>query len=105
MIPYWKTIMIILLLLIVQVFCDLALPTYTADILDVGIQNRGVEHILPTKMTEEEYEYAKLFMTEEEAENWDDCYVKEGDVYTRVEMEKEALDALDEAFIVPVMLR
>ncbi|MBQ8662252.1 MAG: ABC transporter ATP-binding protein [Eubacterium sp.] len=104
MIPYWKTILIILLLLIVQVFCDLALPTYTADILDVGIQNRGVEHILPTKMTEEEYEYAKLFMTEEEAENWDDCYVKEGDVYTRVEMEKEALDALDEAFIVPVML-
>lgn len=102
--PYWKTIIIIVLLLIVQVFCDLALPTYTADILDVGIQNRGVEHILPTKMTSEEYDYAKMFLTAEESKQWDTCYVKEGEVYTRVEVEEEQLDAYDEAFIVPVML-
>lgn len=44
---------LIILLLIVQAFCDLSLPTYTADIIDVGIQNRGVEHILPEKITPE----------------------------------------------------
>lgn len=104
MVPHWRMVIIILVLMIVQVFCDLALPTYTADILDVGIQNRGVEHILPEKMTQEEYEYAKLFMTEEEIGTWDASYVKDGEDYARVEMEEETLDALDEELIVPIML-
>lgn len=104
LIPHWRMVIIILVLMIVQVFCDLALPTYTADILDVGIQNRGVESILPEKITEEEYDYAKMFMTKEEASRWDECYVQEGDSYTRVEMEQEELDVLDEELIVPIML-
>lgn len=104
MIPHWRMVIIILILMIVQVFCDLALPTYTADILDVGIQNQGVEHILPKKIAEEEYDYAKMFMTEEEAASWDECYTKEGEVYALKELETETLDALDEALIVPIML-
>lgn len=104
MIPHWRMVIIIFLLMVVQVFCDLALPTYTADILDVGIQNRGVEHILPEKITEDEYAYAKMFMTEEEAADWDACYEQQGDTYTLVEMEKEELDLLDEELIVPIML-
>ena len=44
MIPYWKSIVIIIALLFVQAWCDLALPSYTSDIIDVGIQNNGVEH-------------------------------------------------------------
>ena len=54
MIPYWKSIILIVLLLIVQAFCDLSLPTYTADLIDVGIQNKGVEYTIPEKITEEE---------------------------------------------------
>ena len=60
MAPYWYMIVAIVLLLIVQAFGDLSLPQYTSDIIDVGIQNKGVEHILPVKMTE-----AKL-------KEWDD---------------------------------
>ena len=52
MAPYWYMIVAIVLLLIVQAFGDLSLPQYTSDIIDVGIQNKGVEHILPVKMTE-----------------------------------------------------
>ena len=37
--PYWKSIIIILLLLVLQANCDLALPQYTSNIIDVGIQN------------------------------------------------------------------
>ena len=55
MAPYWYMIVAIVLLLIVQAFGDLSLPQYTSDIIDVGIQNKGVEHILPVKMTEDEY--------------------------------------------------
>ena len=49
-------IVAIVLLLVVQAFGDLSLPQYTSDIIDVGIQNKGVEHILPVKMMEDEYE-------------------------------------------------
>ena len=56
MLPYWRWILVILAFLVVQAFCDLSLPQYTSDIIDVGIQNRGVAHILPEKITSEDYE-------------------------------------------------
>ena len=84
MIPYWKSIILIVLLLIVQAFCDLSLPTYTADIIDVGIQNKGVEYTIPEKITEEEYAYAELFMTEEEQSSLEACYEQTEDgIYER----------------------
>ena len=51
--PYWKSVLVIVVLLVVQAFCDLSLPQYTSDIIDTGIQNSGVEHILPEKITAE----------------------------------------------------
>ena len=44
--PYWKSVLVIFVLLVVQAFCDLSLPQYTSDIIDTGIQNSGVAHIL-----------------------------------------------------------
>ena len=38
--PYWKSVLVIFVLLVVQAFCDLSLPQYTSDIIDTGIQNR-----------------------------------------------------------------
>ena len=67
MLPYWKWILLIILLLTVQAFCDLSLPQYTSDIIDVGIMNSGVEHILPEEMTAEDFASAQLFMT---MHNW-----------------------------------
>lgn len=105
MIPYWKSIILIVLLLIVQAFCDLSLPTYTADIIDVGIQNKGVEYTIPEKITEEEYAYAELFMTEEEQSSWEACYEQTEDgIYERTEEDKDTLDALDEELAVPLLL-
>ena len=43
MIPYWKTILVIVAVLVLQAYCDLALPTYTEDIIEVGSQNKGIE--------------------------------------------------------------
>lgn len=39
--PYWKSVLMIVVLLMVQAFCDLSLPQYTSDIIDTGIQNSG----------------------------------------------------------------
>ena len=47
LIPYWRWIILIFVFLIAQAYCDLALPAYTSDIIDVGIQDHGIEHILP----------------------------------------------------------
>ena len=74
LIPYWKTVLVIIALLAVQAVCDLALPQYTSDIIDVGIQNSGVEHVLPDAVTEDEFELAQLFMTEDEAAVWHQSY-------------------------------
>ena len=38
-------VLIIFLLLIVQAYCDLALPSYTANIVDIGIQNADINYI------------------------------------------------------------
>lgn len=103
MLPYWKSIIIVLALLMVQAWCDLSLPAYTSDIIDVGIINSGVEHVVPEAVTGEEYELATLFMTEEESRQWESCYEKDGEIY-RLTAEEDTLDALDETFMLPLLL-
>lgn len=95
MIPYWKSLLIVLLFLFVQAWCDLSLPAYTSDIIDVGILNSGVEHVLPEAVTAREFEAAKLFMTEDEISFWEESYRKEDDVYVRTVTDEEELDAAD----------
>lgn len=82
MVPYWKTVVLIFALLVVQAFCDLSLPQYTSDIIDTGIQNQGIAHILPEKIKKDEYGLAQLFMTEEEQRLWEDSYEAGDEWYT-----------------------
>lgn len=101
--PYWKSVLVILLLLVVQAWCDLSLPSYTSDIIDVGIQNSGIEYILPEKITKEEYQLAAVLMTEEEKALWQSAYTEDGAVLKRTK-EKEKLEALDESLMIPIVL-
>ncbi len=105
MVPYWKSMIIVFALLLVQAWCDLSLPEYTSDIIDVGIQNSGVEHVLPEAVTAEEFESAKLFMTEEEQTSWEQSYEKDGDIYRRSVNGEEELDELDERLMLPLLMR
>ena len=77
--PYKGMLLGILLLLIVEVFCDLTLPSITSKIIDTGIQNSGVEHVVPEKIVEKEYESAKIFMNDSEKEIWENSYTKNSD--------------------------
>lgn len=101
--PYWKTIIVVVLLLVIQAYCDLALPTYTSDIIDTGIQNKGVEHVVPERITGESHEEAKLFMTATEAETWNKIYEKDGEIYNLIATE-EALENLDEQLLIPLVM-
>ena len=104
MIPYWKPLILVLLLLFVQAWCDLSLPAYTSDIIDVGIQNQGIAHILPEALTQEEYEKAELLMTDDEAAVWEESYTLNGSVYERNVTGEDRLEELDDTFLVPLLM-
>ena len=104
MVPYWKTVFVILALLLIQAMCDLALPSYTSDIIDVGIQKSGVEHVVPQAVTAEEFETAQLTMTEDEGRLWRNLYEKEGEVYKLTESAQKRWDEMDEKLVLPLIL-
>lgn len=64
----------IIVLLILQAFCDLSLPQYTSDIVDVGIQQSGVEEAVPEVIRASELKRLQYFMTEEESSLVDNSY-------------------------------
>ena len=111
MIPYWKSIVIIIALLFVQAWCDLSLPSYTSDIIDVGIQDHGIEHILPKEITSEDYQMAQTFMLSDEKEKFTDCYEAEdasksddGVAKYKLTADSDTLDKLDEELLVPLVM-
>ena len=57
---YWKAVLLILLLLCGQAYCDLSLPGYTSDIVNVGIQQGGIEESVPKAISKEKM--GQLFM-------------------------------------------
>ena len=107
-IPYWKSVLIIILLLVIQAWCDLALPQYTSDIIDTGIQNSGIEHILPEKIPLDKFRTALNFMTEEEQKDFIDAYnYKSADsdkIVERKELSDEKLKELDDELIIPIIM-
>lgn len=104
MLPYWKAVIIIIALLVVQAWCDLSLPSYTSDIIDVGIQNNGVEHVVPEKMTADEFDTAQFIMTDEETNTWKDIYEKKDDLYVLKELSNKELDDIDEELTLPLIM-
>ena len=104
MLPYWKSVIIILALLVVQAMCDLALPSYTSDIIDVEIQNSGVEHVVPEKITEEELQTAQFIMTDDEADVWKNLYKEKDGYYELKDLSEDKLNQADEELTVPLIM-
>ena len=101
----WKALLLVMLFLVVQAACDLSLPQFTADIIDTGITNGGVEHILPEEIRAEEYEKVAIFLTEEEAKQWEQLYEKtESGTYTLKPMKSKELQEAEEQFQMPVIV-
>ncbi len=95
----------ILFLLIAQAFCDLALPQYTADIVDVGIGQQGIEGAAPEKMRAETLEKLSLFLSKEEFKKVEAAYDSDAEgVYVRNTNKKETLAELDQILREPMVL-
>ncbi len=67
-------ILLIIVLLIIQALTDLALPQYTSDIVDIGIQQNGIKEIAPKVIRESELNKLMLFMDDEDKNYVDDNY-------------------------------
>lgn len=103
--PYWKSVIIILALLAVQAFCDLAMPQYTSDIIDTGIQNGGIAYSVPQSVTQTDFEEAELFMTDEQAGLWKKSYDLEEDGIYRLNISKKKdITAVQNELIVPILI-
>lgn len=104
MLPYRKAVIIIIALLFVQAWCDLSLPSYTSDIIDVGIQNSGVEHIVPEKLTKSEFKTAQFIMTDDEADLWKGLYKADGEFYKLKDKSSKEIDEADEKLNLPLIM-
>lgn len=103
--PYWKSVLIIVLLLIVQAYCDLALPDYTSKLIDTGIQNYGIEHCSPLQIPEKAYTVIKGFMDEDDAAVWEKYYEQSDDgIYRMTDDGKDHIDEIDQACMEPMMM-
>jgi ATP-binding cassette subfamily B multidrug efflux pump len=102
--PYWKSVILIIALLFIQAFCDLSLPAYTSDIIDVGIQNNGISHTLPKSITTEEYNTAEIFMNDSEKKIWEESYKTDGKIYKLKNSAIKKWDSLDKKLRVPLLL-
>ena len=73
---YIGWIVVIFCVLIVQAYCDLSLPTYTSDIVNVGIQLSGIDEKVPDVIAKEDYEHLLLFMSSDDQQMVKDSYEK-----------------------------
>ena len=55
-------IIFVVILLVIQAYCDLSLPTYMSNIVNVGIQQSGIETVTPDKAPKSEMDKIELFM-------------------------------------------
>ena len=103
--PYWKSVLIIVLLLIVQAYCDLALPDYTSKLIDTGIQNYGIDHCSPLQIPEKAYTIIKGFMDEDDVTVWEKYYEQSDDgIYRMTDDGKDHIDEIDQACMEPMMM-
>lgn len=82
---YLKTslgfVILIVVLLFLQAYCDLSLPDYTSKIVNEGIQQGGIEDGVPEKMGSETREHLALFLSGEDAQLFQNSYVLKENTY------------------------
>ncbi|RGI48873.1 ABC transporter ATP-binding protein [Ruminococcus sp. OM04-4AA] len=109
---YWKAMIAILLILVLQAYCDLSLPAYTSDIVNVGIQQGGIEDEVPRQIATEEMEKLLLFVSEDDQQTVMDAYTEDNTSYKKeayvlkdsVAEDEHTLRKLKEILQIPMMM-
>ena len=109
---YWKAMIAIVLILVVQAYCDLSLPAYTSDIVNVGIQQGGIEDEVPRQIAIEEMEKLLLFVSEDDQQTVMDAYTEDNTSYKKeayvlkdsVAEEENTMENLKDILQIPMMM-
>lgn len=109
---YWKAMIAIVLILVVQAYCDLSLPAYTSDIVNVGIQQGGIEDEVPRQIATEEMEKLLLFVSEDDQQTVMDAYIENNTSYKKeayvlkdsVAEEENTMENLKDILQIPMMM-
>ena len=109
---YWKAMIAIVLILVVQAYCDLSLPAYTSDIVNVGIQQGGMEDEVPRQIATEEMEKLLLFVSEDDQQTVMDAYTEDNTSYKKeayvlkdsVAEEENTMENLKDILQIPMMM-
>ncbi|SHO51474.1 ABC transporter ATP-binding protein [Anaerocolumna xylanovorans] len=122
----WAIMLVVIALLGLQAYCDLSLPTYTSDIVDVGIQGGGIKSAVPEAI-EENYMKAVLYFLDdkgqkevldsytlvtkdsvsaEEYKDYLDKYpaLEKENIYVLKDLDKEKTDNLDQIIDDPMLI-
>lgn len=109
---YWYAVIAVLVLLVVQANSDLSLPKLTSGIVDVGIQQGGLEYSTPEKIRKTTLQGIEMFMTDDEKKIIEDNYKlttekidgKEIEVYN-LNLQEDMTEAkLADIFNLPMMM-
>lgn len=99
------SIVLIIGLLFLQAYCDLSLPDYTSKIINVGIQQKGIEDGVPEKIRESSLENLQLFMSQEDKTEISNAYKQEDGIYVlHDDITKEERENLNEIFCKPMLI-
>lgn len=109
---YWKAMIAIVLILVVQAYCDLSLPAYTSDIVNVGIQQGGIEDEVPRQIATEETEKLLLFVSEDDQQTVMDAYTEDNTSYKKeayvlkdsVAEDEDMMEDLRDILQIPMMM-
>ena len=97
-----RAIVLIVILLFLQAYCDLSLPSYTSEIVDVGIQQGGIENAVATQLRSETMKQLAMFFTPEEKSIVEQSYEKTGDMWVLKEIDDAVKEKLDAIFAKPM---
>lgn len=74
-----RALLIIVILLVIQAYCDLALPSYTSDLLNVGLQQGGIENAVMDTVRKDSLDTLELFINDEKIGILESSYSKENE--------------------------
>ena len=96
-------VLLIVVLLCVQAACDLALPNYTSDIVDTGIQQQGVQDVAAEQLTGRTHDLVAMMLPESDEQMFADAYAQNEDgTYSLTESGNRDRAALDDAMALPM---
>ena len=112
--PYAAAVAAIICILVVQAYCDLSLPTYTSDIVNIGIQQGGIDEALPDTISKKDLNHLLLLVPSDRQKIVKNAYTESVEKYdyngtvmelkASVKEDKKKVDRLSEILGKPMLM-